>query len=410
MKFSFKKIFKFAFLLPFFLFPAYTDDADVKEEKMTLMANAQLAMSSEDYQVTAGDTYSISFFSNGTSVSYPITVDPTYKIKVANLGTINVAGLTFIQLKNNIETLVSRNYPLGIVSFVMIQPSLFKIMIKGEVSSSQEIQAWALTRLSEIVLQAGLTEFSSMREIKITDSRGKTASFDLFKWQRDGDYSQNPYIRPGDRIEFTRAGRKVSVAGSVERSGTYELLENENLNELINFYAKGTTVTANLSKIQLVRIDDSAEKIRKIKYLNEADLKSNYKLLDKDAVFIYDWDENQPFIDVKGIIAIAQGESAEGGTSYILDDSSGNMYKTRIYFYRNEKYSSFVRRIRKMFTFFSDLENAYVQRGEETFVIEAQKALDEDSFESPYFVEKGDELVIPYKPLFNEKNGLLSSE
>ena len=63
--------------------------------------NAQMAMSSPDYYVTAGDIYSLAFIMGTTPVSYGITVDSTYKIRVANLGIINAAGLSFLQLKIN---------------------------------------------------------------------------------------------------------------------------------------------------------------------------------------------------------------------------------------------------------------------------------------------------------------------
>lgn len=375
---------------------------NVKEEKILFQANTQLAMSSSDYQVAAGDVYALSFYSNGTSVSYTITVDPTYKIRIANLGSINVAGLTFIQLKSNIETLVTRNYPLSVVTFVMIQPSVFKVLVKGEVSSAQEIQVWALTRLSEILPKSELTEFSSSRIIKITDKNGKTKTCDLFKAKRDGDFSQDPYLRPGDKIEFTRVQRKVTISGSVERAGTYELLEGQNLAELINLYAGGNTKTANLSKIQLVRIDDSDEKIQKIVYLGEKDVEKNYKLEDKDILHIYDWSENQPFIEIKGIIKNPAANLAENRTrESSFEPAPSDMFKTRIYFYKDERYSSLIRRIRKMLTVYSDIENTYVQRGKSQLKIDAQKILDDDSFEIPFFVQKGDELVIPYKPFFD---------
>ena len=259
-------------------------------------------MSSADYKVTAGDTYALSFYSNGTSVSYTITVDSTYKIRIANLGSLNCAGLSFIQLKQNIETLVMNNYPLSVVTFVMLQPSIFKVVIKGEVGSAREKNVWALTRLSEIVDSADLTPYSSKRNIKITDRSGKSKTCDQFKAKRNGDFSQDPYLRPGDTIEFFRLDRTVSILGAVEREGTYELLPGENLSDLINTYAHGTTKTANLSKIQLIRISDDDAKIRKIFYLDKSQAQKNYVLNDKDSVYIPDWNEEQPFIELKGII------------------------------------------------------------------------------------------------------------
>lgn len=372
---------------------------NIKEEKSLFQANAQLAMSSADYKVTAGDTYALSFYSNGTSVSYTITVDSTYKIRIANLGSLNCAGLSFIQLKQNIETLVMNNYPLSVVTFVMLQPSIFKVVIKGEVGSAREKNVWALTRLSEIVDSADLTPYSSKRNIKITDRSGKSKTCDQFKAKRNGDFSQDPYLRPGDTIEFFRLDRTVSISGAVEREGTYELLPGENLSDLINTYAHGTTKTANLSKIQLIRISDDDAKIRKIFYLDKSQAQKNYVLNDKDSVYIPDWNEEQPFIELKGIIknpeTSATVTDAYNATSY-------NVYRTKIHFFEDENWASLIRRIRGMFTLFSDLENAYIQRGNETIVIEAQKAVDDFLYESPYLVQKGDELVIPYKQTFRE--------
>lgn len=372
---------------------------NIKEEKSLFQANAQLAMSSADYKVTAGDTYALSFYSNGTSVSYTITVDSTYKIRIANLGSLNCAGLSFIQLKQNIETLVMNNYPLSVVTFVMLQPSIFKVVIKGEVGSAREKNVWALTRLSEIVDSAGLTPYSSKRNIKITDRGGKSKTCDLFKAKRNGDFSQDPYLRPGDTIEFFRLDRTVSISGAVEREGTYELLPGENLSDLINTYAHGTTETANLSKVQLIRISDDDAKIRKISYLDKNLIAENYPLKDKDSVFIPDWNEEQPYIELKGII---KDPETSASVTDVYNAASYNIYRTKIHFFEDENWSSLIRRIRGMFTVFSDLENAYIQRGNETIVIEAQKAVDDFLYESPYLVQKGDELIIPYKQTFRE--------
>ena len=373
----------------------------VKEEKSLFQANAQLAMSSADYQVTAGDTYALSFYSIGTSVSYTITVDSSYKIRIANLGSLNCKGLSFLQLKQNIENLVMKNYPLSVVTFVMLQPGIFKVVIKGEVSAVHEENAWALTRLSAIVAKAGLTEQSSTRNIKITNQNGKSKICDLFKARRNGDFSQDPYLRPGDTIEFFRRNRKVSIYGSVEREGTYELLADENLSDLISSYAHGTTNTANLTKIRLIRVSEKDEKIQKITYLTKSDIDKNYILNDKDSVYIYDWHEEQPFLELKGIIKNPQTGAT---TNDAYNAASYNIYRTKIQFFADENYSSLIYRIRDVFTVFSDLKNAYVQREDQKIAIEAQKILDEPQFISPYLVQKGDELVIPYKKMFDDNS------
>ena len=49
------------------------------------IGNVQMAMSNPNYMVTAGDVYNLSFAAGTTPVTYPISVDSSYKIRVANL-------------------------------------------------------------------------------------------------------------------------------------------------------------------------------------------------------------------------------------------------------------------------------------------------------------------------------------
>ncbi len=365
-------------------------------------ANAQLAMAEKDYKVTAGDVYTLSFYQNGAGSSYTIIVDSTYKIKIANLGAINCENLSFIQLKKNIETLVMRNYPLSVVTFAMLQPSVFNVIIKGEVFSAHETKAWALTRLSDILQAAELTQFSSTRNIKIKSSNGKIKTCDLFKAKRNADFSENPYLRPGDEIEFSRADRKVSISGSVERPGTYELLKDENILELINVYAKGATKSANLSKIQLLRFENSenqSESHKKIIYLNKNSIEQNFVLADMDSIHIPDQNEIQSFIEIKGVIKNPANGYSETDA---YNARAYNIYRRKLTFFAAETYASLLRRNRDIFTVFSDLENIYIQRENEQIKLEAAKILDDLNFENEIFVQKGDEMIVPYKALFGE--------
>lgn len=373
-----------------------------KVENELFSANAQLAMAEKDYKVTAGDVYTLAFYQNGAGNSYTIIVDSTYKIKIANLGTINCENLSFIQLKKNIETLVMRNYPLSVVTFAMLQPSVFNVLIKGEVFSAHETKAWALTRLSDILPNAELTQFSSTRNIKIKSANGKTKTCDLFKAKRNADFSENPYLRPGDEIEFSRADRKVSISGSVERPGTYELLKDENILELINVYAKGATKSANLSKIQLLRFENSenqSESHKKIIYLNKNSIEQNFVLADMDSIHIPDQNEIQSFIEIKGVIKNPANGYSETDA---YNARAYNIYRRKLTFFAAETYASLLRRNRDIFTVFSDLENIYIQRENEQIKLEAAKILDDLNFENEIFVQKGDEMIVPYKALFGE--------
>ena len=108
-----------------------TKNRDNKSKEIT--ANAQLAMSVPNYPVTAGDVYTLAFLAGSSPVTYSIPVDTSYKIRVANLGVISCAGLTYPQLKAQVEQVVNKNYPLSGVQFSLTAPAVFLVSITGEV-------------------------------------------------------------------------------------------------------------------------------------------------------------------------------------------------------------------------------------------------------------------------------------
>ena len=228
----------------FFTFSQEDEQDALLVEQDTLlveqMQRTSLAMSNPDYMVTAGDVYQLAYAAGTTPVNYPIIIDTTYKMRVANLSVIDVYGKTFPEVKALVEQIITRNYPMSGLQFTLEKPASFKVTVDGEVIRASEVSAWALSRLSTLAVPY-FTPYSSLRSVTVTSKSGKKREYDLFLSQRYGDLSQDPYIRPGDRITVNRAQRKVSIDGAVERPGTYELLEGEHLKELIEVYASGLT-------------------------------------------------------------------------------------------------------------------------------------------------------------------------
>jgi C-terminal processing protease CtpA/Prc len=82
-----------------------------------------------------------------------------------------------------------KNYPFSGVQFVLTQPAVFYVTVKGEVSKTTEVRAWGLSRLST-VLSNVLTPYSSTRTIQVTSADGKTAVLTLDAFGTD-DYIYN---------------------------------------------------------------------------------------------------------------------------------------------------------------------------------------------------------------------------
>ena len=368
-------------------------------ETFYLTADPQLAMSVPDYAVTAGDVYTLTFAMNTTPVVYTISVDTTYRIRVANLGVLNCKGLTYSQLKTQIDSLVSKNYPMGGVQFVLTSPSTFLVSVTGEVVKATERTAWALTRLSSFIADS-LTDFSSVRNVTVISAEGEERNFDLYKAQREGDFSQDPYLRPGDKIVINRYDRRVMIKGAVERPGTYEILPGENLKALIEYYASGLQSLADVSRTTLYRVTDEKDS-GKMLYLEQKDIESDFQLLLYDEVTIASYRDLTPAMFIEGAVSVANiaaGTAEAAGTARIT-----------VRFTDGENYASLVRRYSVAFTASSDLSAAYIIRGEKNIPIDLAQILYDASFYSSETAENGDTLLVPFRQFFVTVSGAVKN-
>ena len=365
-------------------------EAESVQGSIQMVADPQLAMSVPDYPVTAGDVYTLSFAAGATPIVYTIPVDTTYRIRVANLGVLNCKGLTYNQLKTQIDSLVSKNYPMGGVQFILTSPAIFLVSITGEVRGATERKAWALTRLSAFVT-ASLTDYSSVRNVTVISEDGEEKNFDLYKAQREGDFSQDPYLRPGDKIVINRYDRRVTIRGAVERPGTYEILDGENIKMLVDYYASGLQPLADVSRTTLYRVSGEKDSGRMV-YLEQKDIDADYQLLSYDVITIASYRDLTSAMFIEGAVSVANiaaGTAEAAGTARIT-----------VRFTEGENYASLVRRFSGVFIATSDLSAAYIIRGEAHIPIDLTKILYDASFYSSEIVEDNDILLVPFRQFF----------
>jgi protein involved in polysaccharide export with SLBB domain len=362
----------------------------------TISPNAQLALSNPDYRVTPGDIYTLVYMAGTQIIKYTITVDTTYRIRVANLGSVDGAGKTFSQLKSQVEGVVAQNYSLSGVQLFLSQPAVFTVYIRGEVKAAVEINAWGLNRLSS-VLKDTITDFSSLRDIRVQSSGGQTRVYDLFKATRFGDLTQDPYLRPGDVITLNRVSRTVTIAGAVERPGAYQLLEGEELNELIDLYGGGFTPIADKTRLELVRLVNSVSVSGDKIFLTGEDIRTNYPLQNYDVITVSEITRLQPVMFVEGAV----NTPVDGGSSAANIGVTPTV-STRLVvpFNRGENYASLIRRNDRWFSAVSDTRNAYIIRGEEHIPVNLNPILYDAEYHSELTIKENDMLIIPFRQYF----------
>jgi len=126
------------------------------------------------------------------------------------------------------------------------------VFVTGAVSKSSWVGITGLTRLSEVVSPL-LVGYSSIRQVKVTSEDGTKGEYDLFKASREGDLSQDPYMRPGDVVEVGKASRVVKLEGEVRRPGEYQLREGEGVGELVGYYGDGVLESGKTDLVVVTR-------------------------------------------------------------------------------------------------------------------------------------------------------------
>jgi protein involved in polysaccharide export with SLBB domain len=203
-----------------------------------------------------------------------------------------------------------------------------------------------------------------------------------------GDLSQNPYLRPDDVVTFNRIDRVVSLSGQVERPGTYQLLKEENLRELIDIYGSGLAPLADPTRIEIVRhvnsVSISGDKIA----LGNEGYSNNYQLEHYDTVTIPAITQLQPVLFV------------EGAVGNVAEDTPTASNRLVVPFNKGEYYSSMVRRSSGWFSSVSDTRDAYIIRDGEHIPINLNPMLYDAEYRGEVLIEENDTLVIPFRQYF----------
>ncbi|MCF7916114.1 MAG: SLBB domain-containing protein, partial [Spirochaetaceae bacterium] len=221
---------------------------------------------------------------------------------------------------------------------------------------------------------------------------------------RNGDMSQNPYLRPGDTVELRRAERQVSVQGEVYRNGSYQLLPGEQLTEIVERYADGLTATALPTEVRITRTGDSPRQDSSSLYvdLTDAEQRENISLTDGDRVVIPSKMQYRPVVYFEGAL-VSDGEirarESEAGASSTGKTSRYTRIEYR--FEPGEKLSTALKAMQSRYRLESELQSAYLVRSDrsETLAVDIESYLLSRQSEDPE-LQNGDTIVIPFKQLF----------
>ncbi|HPN03569.1 MAG TPA: SLBB domain-containing protein, partial [Rectinema sp.] len=279
---------------------------------------------------------------------------------------------------------------------VVIPYGLNYAYVTGFVKKSATVEVTSESRLSG-VLKELLIERSSLRGVVVRSADGKEASYDLFKAEREGDIREDPYIRPGDSIEVKSAGRVVRLEGEVRRPGTYELLENEGIKELISYYGDGLGVSAKADMVVLTR-RATEERPESESIVFDVSSKELPSIKDGDSIRVASREEYLPVVYLEGAIV---GDLL-GISSKDLSVSQSNYAILRTPYRKGLTVFSLLRPLKDKILSSADMSNAFIIRKSEAspITINLEKLLYGNDLSGDCIIQAEDRIVIPFGSMY----------
>ena len=214
------------------------------------------------YILGPGDKLFIDIYGQSEAY-YQIEINPEGTIILENFGPIHLSGLTVKNATKRIENRLSKVY-LGIngnikntfVNVSVGKSRTIKINIVGEVAvpGSYTLSAFN-TVYNALYVAGGITENATLRDIKVYRNNKLISKVDIYKYLTAGDASADVVLENNDLILVKPYTNRVTLKGAVKIKGRFELLKNENLQDLLN-YASGFNEEAYTKTIKVKRISD----------------------------------------------------------------------------------------------------------------------------------------------------------
>ena len=170
------------------------------------------------YLIAPGDSLTISVYGEPDFSQQDILVRPDGNITVEPFGEINVAGLSIDDLTDNLKTKLKSYLLDPKVSVKLNNTDMAKVYVYGAIykpglyqqtrvvnndatTGRQIIITPELTVASVIANSGGIKSNADLRHVRITNnSTTKAEVVDLMRLIKDGDASQDIYLRSGDSI------------------------------------------------------------------------------------------------------------------------------------------------------------------------------------------------------------------
>ncbi len=263
------------------------------------------------YVLGVGDVLNIQVIGQKDFIEdFPVNGDGA--INFPEIGDIVLVGLTVSEASQVIKTRVSSSF-IGTEAFISLSKLKdVNVLIAG---NSENPGIYTLSGNSNILqaisVSGGISKYGSYREINLVRDNEIIEVLDVYDLLIKGKYDLKERLRTGDVIFVNPIKSIVTIDGAVKRPAKYELTENQNLGDVID-YANGFKQTADIENIYLERLLDGS--LKSIPITSSAQFNS-IESVDGDLIYIREYPYRKATISgavlKPGTYTMAAGETLD---------------------------------------------------------------------------------------------------
>jgi protein involved in polysaccharide export with SLBB domain len=200
----------------------------------TTYAPASSIPVSGDYLLGPGDTLDILFYGK-TNDAFSLDINREGFVNFPELGPVGLAGLTYAEAKEMLQSRISAQIIGTQVSISMGSLRSMQIFVLGEAFKPGAYTVSSLSTITHaLVSSGGVSDIGSLRNIQLKRQGKLIATLDLYDLLLSGDTSKDVRVQAADVIYIPTVGDLVSVEGQVLRPAIYELKGGESVGDLVS--------------------------------------------------------------------------------------------------------------------------------------------------------------------------------
>jgi len=186
-----------------------------------------------DYLLGPNDTLEILFYGK-TNRSFTIAINRDGSVDFPELGPVGLAGLTFTEAKEMLQTRIANQMIGTKASISMGSLRSLQVFVLGEAYKPGSYTISSLSTITHALISSGgVSDIASLRNIQLKRSGKLISTLDLYDLLILGDTSKDVRLQASDVIYIPTVADRVSVDGQVLRPAIYELKGETTATDLI---------------------------------------------------------------------------------------------------------------------------------------------------------------------------------